>query len=142
MDNIKIPNPNTFRHLLEIPDDKEIKRVGKNFIKIVVFDSSTSHKALASYIKKRWPAIQFYLKNKNRRTRGSKYPDLDQKINGLNLLTTEELYKFAKKDKSKIKYSRSYLMGEILKPKSKDREEYIKGRLTRSKKSGTHKRAP
>src|SRR5690348_11532097 len=90
-----IPNPSTKKYLLEIPNEKEVKKRGKNFVKVVITDKATSLEDFYNYIKKHWPNIRFFLDNKNRRKRSPKYADRDAEIVKLNSLPIATLYRMA-----------------------------------------------
>lgn len=126
-DNLKQP------YLLEIPSDEEIKKVGRPYVKLVVFDTATSHKVLSLFIKKRWSVIRFFLKNQNTRTRSSKHPDLIKAIFDLNKLSVNHLKEIAKVENPQRRYYKTSLIAQILMLKGKNPEESVKKYLTRYK---------
>lgn len=134
MSGDKIPNPYKRKLLLEVPTKAGVKRAGKRYVKIWIFEDATSQKAVEDFIKARWPLIRIFLENKGRRTKGPKYPDLVNEIFMLNVQPLPTLRKWAKeKDFENKNLYRYDLIAKILHLKGKNPGERVKKILMRYK---------
>lgn len=124
------------KYLLEVPNDDEIKKFGRRYVKLLITDKATSGTDIAKYIQKKWKAISLFLNIQNRRTRKPQYQDLIQHLYTLNKLPIKELRNLLKLLRPEITYKIKYktdIIAKILRLNGKDPSERVKKLLHRHK---------
>lgn len=117
-----VKKSNNISCAIEAPSEEDIRlRDGRSFIKLIIYDTATSHEDVREFIKDEWSIIRTFLKNKNRRIKPSKDIERIKGILELNKLSTEMLYKLVKIGNNIFPpdHNRYNLIGELLRPKMK-----------------------
>lgn len=102
--------------LLEIPEEKEMKKTGRRFIKLLIYDTA-DHAGIRKYLDDQWPTIKQLLGTDRKRIKGPMHSDLIQEIFKLKKLPVEALRRLAKLEKSGRgpRYGKYTLIAKILK---------------------------